>query len=148
MWYKILVNKNGKPFENDFMIYNRRKSYEVIFSMFDSQYCPYFFKFNLGDLNILAINNILAIINEEELINILVIKQDKQLFIDKSFKLDYPVLYKKFESVIQSYSGQGYDIIYTNYCGRSMFLEFEKPKFATIKERDELVSSLLDEVYN
>jgi hypothetical protein len=147
MWYKVLVNKEGGELNlNSNSLYYGRQSYNAIFTIFKRYFAIEKFTF-IDGIDVYVGNNQL-IINKDGLLNIIAIVEDNNLIIDKSFERDYPVLYRKFKPVIQEYSNNKFDITYTDYCGRTRFLEFEKPKVSSIKERDELVQSLLEEVYN
>lgn len=146
MLYKVLVEDNGE--ELDFIEYRKyhNNTYLNLFRGFKNSRIDKLHDYELLNFRIKTGKGILGII-VDDLIDILVIVKDNQLFIDKRFEKNYISLYRKFKPIIQEYSDKNFDIVYTDYCGRAMFMEYEKPKFATIKERSELVNSLLDEIY-
>lgn len=146
MLYKVLVNKEGDELvRGHAYLYRGRQSYNVIINKFRNS--SYFEKFTFIEGIDVYVNKNLLIVDKDELLNIIALAENNNLIIDKSFERDYPVLYRKFKPVIQEYSNNKFDITYTDYCGRTRYLEFEKPKVSSIKERDELVQSLLEEVY-
>lgn len=147
MLYKVLVNKEGDELvRGHAYLYGGRQSYNVIINKFRNS--SYLEKFTFIEGIDVYVDKNLLIVDKDELLNIIALAENNNLIIDKSFERDYPVLYRKFKPIIQEYSNNKFDITYTDYCGRTRFLEFEKPKVSSIKERDELVQSLLEEVYN
>lgn len=147
MLYKVLIDKNNPEINFLSYLYTGKQTYNAVIAHFNYTWGSNFQIFNLAGFSIQVKSHVLGVI-ENGLINIIAVKEDNQLFIDKTFEKNYPVLYKRFKSVIEECSNNKFDITYTDFCGRSRFLEFEKPKFSTIKERDELVNSLLEEVYD
>jgi hypothetical protein len=147
MLYKVLLEENGV--ELDFIGYRGyyTNTYSSLFNMFKSKRTAELIDYKLLNFRIKIGKGILGII-VDDLIDILVVVKDNQLFIDKRFEKNYTALYRKFKPIIQEYSDKNFDIVYTDYCGRVIFMEYKKPKFSTIKERDELVNSLLEEVYD
>lgn len=147
MLYKILIDKSGE--ESNIVSsgygYWGRQSYKAIFSSFKETYTTNIFTFIEGIK--IYVGKGYLLIEKDSFLNVIVLVENNTLIIDKSFERDYPLLYRKFKPIIQEYSNNKFDIMYTDFCGRTRFLEFEKPKFSTIKERDEFVNSLLDEIY-
>lgn len=146
MKFKLLIDKEGNEFNlNPNNLFCNRQSYKRLLQCFKGVYYQNRFNF-ISNIDIYVSRGQL-IIKQNELINVIVLIEDNTLIIDKSFERDYPILYKKFKPVIEDYSNQKFDITYTDFCGRTMFLEYEKPKFSSIEERDGFINVLLEEMY-
>lgn len=84
-------------------------------------------------------------IKTEAGIEILFLVTDKSTYISKNIK-SYKNLWNKVRSYINTLIEGDEDITLTNNCGKNVFLQFEKPRFKSIQEREEYCNQLLHEV--
>jgi hypothetical protein len=78
-------------------------------------------------------------------IEILFVQTNKNIYISRNFK-SYPVLWKAIGKHINKYLEGDMDVILSSNCGKNIFLQFEKPKFKSIQEREEYCNQLLQEL--
>lgn len=151
MFYNILIRKEDDVNIEDVVYVRHSKKFAYVIDKFIARYGNgnALIKYNFRKYNIIVKKNLLIIEDfDKEEYNVVLVKTDTSLIIDKTFKSLYPLVFRKFKPIIDDCNNNKLDLVYTDYCGRDLFKDFEMPKFFTITERDEYVNSLLKEVFN
>lgn len=119
-----------------------------VFNVFNYNYYPSytaeFSSIDFTDGAIIYDNDFLAIKTELG-IEILFVRTIQNVYISKNIK-SYKNLWNKIKVKITEILEGEEDVILTKDCGKNIFLQFEKPKFKSIQEREDYCNSLVEEV--
>lgn len=119
-----------------------------VFNLYNSNYYG-LYNLNFASINstegIILFGNDFLAIKTELGIEILFVRTIQNVYISKNIK-SYKNLWKKIKVKITEILEGEEDVILTKNCGRNIFLQFEKPKFKSIQEREDYCNSLVEEV--
>lgn len=131
---------------------NRKAKYtDLICKVFNTYGCNYYSsytsRFSSIDFTegVIIYNNDFLAIKTDKGIEILFVRTLQNIYVSKNIK-SYKNLWNKIKVKITEILDGNEDVILTKDCGKNIFLQFEKPKFKSIQEREDYCNSLVEEV--
>ena len=130
---------------------SRAKYTNLICEVFNAYGCNYYSSYapNFSSIDfmegIIIYNNDFLAIRTDKGIEILFVRTLQNIYISKNIK-SYKNLWNKIKVKITEILEGDEDVIFSKDCGRNIFLQFEKPKFKSIQEREDYCNSLVEEV--